>query len=41
MVTGPSLGFNGRRNTVYLERAVKALHERGEVVIPDDLIAHL
>jgi TalC/MipB family fructose-6-phosphate aldolase len=27
-------------NTVYLERAVKALHERGEVV-PDDLVAHL
>src|SRR6478735_3326458 len=27
-------------NTVYLERAVKALRERGEV-IADDLIAHL
>jgi hypothetical protein len=27
-------------NTVYLERAVKALRERGEV-IPDDLVAHL
>jgi hypothetical protein len=27
-------------NTVYLERAVKALREGGEVV-PDDLVAHL
>jgi TnpA family transposase len=27
-------------NTVYLERSVKALRERGEV-IPDDLVAHL
>jgi hypothetical protein len=27
-------------NTVYLERAVKVLRERGEV-IPDDLVAHL
>jgi hypothetical protein len=27
-------------NTIYLERAVKSLRERGEV-IPDDLVAHL